>query len=485
MLTMADLIDRHTSLNPDEVSVLNQLTEQWELLADLAFSDLILWVPDTDPNIFWAVAQVRPTTGPTALEDDVVGEDITYNAEHLVTAAYLSGEICSTSDNKLSAGIPVDVHAVPINHQGRTIGILELHMNRMGVRTPGALEDTYLKAAKILMSMVQRGLFPSPGQKPVPWVSPRVGDGLVYLDDRGTIIYASPNAVSAFRRLGVTDDLLGENIGEIMQRVRADSGQPTDRAVRFHRHTRDTAEEEVEGRRGSVLIRREPLIDEDERFWTILLCRDTTELRSRERQLVTKDATIREIHHRVKNNLQTVSALLRLQARRTESVEAQDALNDAQKRVSAIAVVHEILSQGFETAVPFDEVADRLMTMVRDVNTSRRLVSTSREGSFGEIPGAVATHLSLVFSEIIQNAIEHGLGDGEGVVVVRPRREDGQLIVEVSNNGEPLADDFRVENTNSLGLSIVATLVADMRGTFTLANGPEGTTVATVKIPLG
>ena len=74
MLSLADVVTWHTDLSPDDRGYLEVIVEQWDLLADLSFSDLILWVPDADPEVFWAAAQVRPTTGPTALEDDVVGE---------------------------------------------------------------------------------------------------------------------------------------------------------------------------------------------------------------------------------------------------------------------------------------------------------------------------------------------------------------------------------------------------------------------------
>ena len=213
------------------------------------------------------------------------------------------------------------------------------------------------------------------------------------------------------------------------------------------------------------------------------MCRDTTELRSRERQLVTKDATIREIHHRVKNNLQTVAALLRLQARRISSPEAKGALSDAMKRVGAIAVVHEILSQAFDSSVKFDDVADRLLRMVGDVAATGGKVRMVREGSFGYVPADVATSLSLVLTELCQNAVEHGLREQSGEVLVRPRQQDGELVVEVRNVGEPLPDDFRIGNSTSLGLSIVSTLVADLGGEFRLESDAAATS-ATVRVPL-
>ena len=485
MLTMAEVIDAHTSLKASDVMWLEHLVAEWHLLADLAFSDLILWVPDVDDNVFWACAQVRPTTGPTALEDDVVGEDVHYDPEHQVTEAYLSHEIVKTSGNQLSAGIPVDVHTIPVVRDGRVIGIVEAHTNRMGVRAPGALEDAYLEAADVLSGMVHRCEYPTDTDKSVPWVSPRVGDGMIRVKADGVVAYASPNALSAYRRLGLTADLEGENLAHVTMALLRDRA-PVEMSLPNVLRGQGQQEVEVETADVQLRLRIIKLADDAGPVGQLVLCRDTTELRSRERQLVTKDATIREIHHRVKNNLQTVAALLRLQARRISLPEAKGALSDAMKRVGAIAVVHEILSQAFDTAVKFDDVADRLLRMVGDVAATGGKVRMVREGSFGFVPADVATSLSLVLTELCQNAIEHGLGQQRGVVWVRPQQTDGRLVVEVTNDGEPLPPDFEIGSSNSLGLSIVTTLVDDLGGEFSLRSGDKAVgTVARVSIPLG
>lgn len=485
MLTMAEVIDAHTSLKASDVMWLEHLVAEWHLLADLAFSDLILWVPDVDDNVFWACAQVRPTTGPTALEDDVVGEDVHYDPEHQVTEAYLSHEIVKTSGNQLSAGIPVDVHTIPVVRDGRVIGIVEAHTNRMGVRAPGALEDAYLEAADVLSGMVHRCEYPTDTDKSVPWVSPRVGDGMIRVKADGVVAYASPNALSAYRRLGLTADLEGENLAHVTMALLRDRA-PVEMSLPNVLRGQGQQEVEVETADVQLRLRIIKLADDAGPVGQLVLCRDTTELRSRERQLVTKDATIREIHHRVKNNLQTVAALLRLQARRISLPEAKGALSDAMKRVGAIAVVHEILSQAFDTAVKFDDVADRLLRMVVDVAATGEPVQLKREGTFGYVPADVATSLSLVLTELCQNAIEHGLGQQRGVVLVRPQQTDGRLVVEVTNDGEPLPPDFEIGSSNSLGLSIVTTLVDDLGGEFSLRSGDKAVgTVARVSIPLG
>ena len=170
-----------------------------------------------------------------------------------------------------------------------------------------------------------------------------------------------------------------------------------------------------------VIARSIPLRDLEGHVGALVLFRDVTDLRSRDRELVTKDATIREIHHRVKNNLQTVAALLRLQARRMQVPEARAALEEAVRRVGSIALVHETLSQSLDEHVDFDEIADRLRTTVADVSSgvasSSGVITSSRTGSFGTVPGEVATALAMVLTELVQNAAEHAFPDGP-----RPRR---------------------------------------------------------------
>lgn len=482
MLTMEQVIARHCVLDDEDRDWLTQLVDEWSLLADLSFADLILWVPDSDDNVFWACAQVRPTTGPTSLEDDEVGEEIAYDPEHLVTEAYLSQEISRTSGNKLHAGIPVDVQAIPIMTGGGCIAVVEMHTNQMGVRAPGALEDAYLEAARMLAGMVHRHQFPLGGDRRVPWVSPRVGDGMIRVDRAGAIAFASPNALSAYRRLGLTGDLYGEDFVAVTRSLLKERA-PVERPVAASLVGLGSSEVVLETVTAAVRLRVLPLIDDEEPNGLLVMCRDTTELRSRERQLVTKDATIREIHHRVKNNLQTVAALLRLQARRITSPEAKGALSDAMKRVAAIAVVHEILSQAFDSTVNFDDVADRLLRMVGDVAATGGKVRMVREGSFGYVPADVATSLSLVLTELCQNAVEHGLREQSGEVLVRPHQENGELVVMVQNFGERLPENFRLGNSTSLGLSIVSTLVADLGGDFSLESDAVATT-ATVRVPL-
>lgn len=490
MQLMTQLMRDHADISADDEAFLFRLVGEWQLVADLSFSDLVLWVPDRDPNIFWAVAQIRPTTGPTALEGDVAGDRVAYQPEQGVPEAYLTGLIVETSENKLQAGVPVDVHAIPVKRRDRVVAVVERHTNQMGVRAPGSLEDTYLEIAEVLTRMLGRGDFPIPGLPSDPVISPRVGDGLIRLDPHLNVMYATPNAVTAYRRMGLAADLEDENLPLITRSLQVpvdwegDRPHPLEEAFALGEAT----EIGVSVGMISIRLRLLPLTDHGQSAGVLVLCRDVTELTKRERQLVTKDATIREIHHRVKNNLQTVAALLRMQARRIRSPEARAALTEAVSRVAAIAVVHETLSQSYDDAVEFDEVADRVLKMVGGLALTRGdTVIARREGSFGFVPADVATSLSLVITELCQNALEHGLAEAhKGLVRVLPRVEDRQLTVEVIDDGAGLPADFSLEDSRSLGLSIVGTLIADLGGTFDLAdnpNGPGSRAVITLPLP--
>ena len=190
-----------------------------------------------------------------------------------------------------------------------------------------------------------------------------------------------------------------------------------------------------------LMVRALPLVDGRERVGSIVLCRDVSDLRSKERELVTKDATIREIHHRVKNNLQTVAALLRMQARRIESPEARMALTDAMSRVASIAIVHETLSQAFDEIVEFDRVADGLLRMVGDVAASG--AGYPRSGTAASVCCQQRSRRAWRWSSAScartpSSTASPTIGRGSGGA----EPAEGRLRVEISDNGRGLPAGF-------------------------------------------
>ena len=236
-----------------------------------------------------------------------------------------------------------------------------------------------------------------------------------------------------------------------------------------------------------MLVRALPLTPRGEPAGALVLVRDVTEVKRRDRALLSKDATIREIHHRVKNNLQTVAALLRLQARRTTNEEARSALAESVRRVSSIALVHDTLSMSVDEKVDLDDVVDRLVPMMTDVATLNSQVTVRREGRLGVLAAELATPLVMVLTELVQNALEHGFPPGgTGSVVIRAHRSARALDVVVHDDGAGLPADFTLERVDRLGLQIVRTLVdAELRGTLELRAAEGGGTDAVLGLPLG
>jgi len=185
---------------------------------------------------------------------------------------------------------------------------------------------------------------------------------------------------------------------------------------------------------------------------------------------VMRGVLAQEIHHRVKNNLQTVASLLRLQSR-AEGVDPREALEHSVNRILAIAAVHEVLTEQRDEDVELADLLDRLRAMLVQGLAVGRDVSASLEPV--SLAGQRATALALVFSELLQNALEHGAGN----VRIELAQRDGDVVLAISDEGpgpgEPGA---------GTGLSIVRALVSDeLRGTFDLRS--DGGTRAEVVFP--
>ena len=519
MPSLSDVARQHGRLGGAEVAWLQRLVGEWHLLADLSFADLLLWVPDPDARVLRVAAQARPTTGPTAYSDDLVGDCVAADERPLVMRALRSGRLARDGDPQWRDTVPVRLEAVPVRRGDRVIAVIARSTNMLGIRMPSRLELAYLQAATDLSVMIAEGTFPSTEDSTDYPSLPRIGDGMIRLDAAGVVVYASPNALSAYRRFGFAGNLIGSPLGRVTARL-APSDSATDEALAAMVSGQAFRATEIDSPDGTLVLRTVPLTRGGEHIGALALVRDVTDLRSRERELVSKDATIREIHHRVKNNLQTVAALLRLQARRTTVPEARSALEEAVRRVGSIAVVHETLSQGVEDRVDFDQVADRLLGLVADVSAPEATVTPVRSGSFGQLGAQTATPLALVLTELLHNAVEHGLQNSPGALllgvlrtpaarlgdrpaVVRPdaapaRRAGADsagdlpdsstadlLRVTVEDDGRGLGEDFSLSGSGSLGLQIVRSLVAgELHGTLDIGSRPGGGTRVRLDFPV-
>ena len=472
MATLSELISENSNLKANEVEHLSELVAEWRLLADLSFADLLLWLPIRRDEKSWpeghlAIAQIRPTTAATVFTEDLVGTSINWGQRPLVDQALSDGEIVRDAKPEQVGQIVIKEETIPVILNGKILAVISRHRNADLMRQPSKLELNYREIAHKIYKMVAEGNFPIRNSLYSSESSPRVGDGLIRLDVNGTIFFASPNARSALSRVGFQKELEGENLGVVFSNLNKGDTQPTDESWQTMLNGKSLRRTEYESQSAVLDILVIPLTEGSDRIGAIVLIHNITELRNRDRALLTKDATIKEIHHRVKNNLQTVSALLRLQSRRVTDPIASSALDEAVRRVASIALVHETLSNQSSEFVEFDLVLDQIIKNALDLNP--RSIGYKKIGEFGSFDSKTATALSLVITELIHNALEHGLSETGDQLMVEISKNGDQYLVSVCDNGSGLPEEFNIEKSANLGLQIANTLTKnELNGSINL-----------------
>jgi two-component sensor histidine kinase len=478
MATLADLVQEYTDLEGPVVTHLERLVAGWGVLSDLCFSDLLLFVPlKGSSEAFVVVGQVRPTTSQTLHLDDLVGQMLESSERTVVARAWSLGSVVEGEVTIPTRGERGRLVCIPVRWQDQLVAIMTRESALAVGRRPGQLERVYVEVFDRLARMISRGEYPFSVDETHMTETPRVGDGVLVLDAAARVDFASPNAVNALHRLGLYSGIEG---------IRLDEAGLEQTAVSLAFQTRLPAVEEVKSGETSVIIRCVPLLEQGAASGALVLLRDVSDLRHRDRLLLSKDAAIREVHHRVKNNLQTISSLLRIQSRRVAPGEARHALEESERRVRSIAVVHEILSRDTTDEVDFNDILPALARMAEDMSSSDRPVRINIKGEAGQLHASVATPLAVAITELLQNAAEHAVPETEGfelVVDLELERSDSSLRVTVRDNGVGLPEAFSIETTSTLGLSIVRGLIgSQMGGTISMRN--EGGTIVELVIPL-
>lgn len=491
MASLAEIVRKQSRLTLAEIVHLQRLMANANMLADFCFSDLILFVVRSDPSELdleptgemLVVGHVRPSTTQTLYRNDLIGEVVQDDERPLVARSLRLEEIIDGEITVASIREQVRVVCIPVRHNGRTIAVLSRESTPTVGRSPGELERTYVEIFNRFARMIASGDFPFPSEDSDSKESPRVGDGVVVLDRTMAVEYASPNAVSALHRMGVHANPTGMRLGEL-----GFEDEPVRDAFTVAR----PIVQEVE--RGDVilLIRCIPMLDLQGVSGAVVLFRDVTEVRRRDRLLLSKDATIREIHHRVKNNLQTISSLLQLQARRSRNDEARYAIAESVRRIGSIALVHETLSREAGEEVAFTEILRPLVQMVAEAVTSaERRIDFQVSGDAGKLPAQIATPMAVVLTELLQNTADHAFPTDvarvePALVRVELHQDADGVTIRVVDNGIGVPEGFSVATASGLGLSIVRALVtSDLGGTIDVFEPPEGPgTVVELRIPI-
>ena len=210
-----------------------------------------------------------------------------------------------------------------------------------------------------------------------------------------------------------------------------------------------------------------------------MLMTDETAVMQKEKELILKSVALQEIHHRVKNNLQTIASLLRLQSRRINDATAKQAFSKSISRVLSIAATHEILAQNGMDDVDLLEMVKRILASVTQHSLSTNLDLRIRVvGDVIKTNSDIATSIGLVVNEIIQNSIKYAFeGREQGLIVVEIVKGKTCSNISITDDGIGY-DESKIVGSNSLGSTIVKQLVTDkLGGTLHVDSGPKGTRV--------
>jgi len=484
---MDEVVCKCGDLTEEDIVFLQKIENDMPIVADISRADLLIYCA-VSPNRAAVVAQARPHSIAPIHPESVAGRTITAIEEPLVCQALDGGRSLHGNRTLIPGGAPVLQEVRPIrNEEGKVLGVLSIETNLIEHERHRRRSKVFQRALGQLQEMLLRGEIEGAGQ-----LSPfGEHDGIMVVDSEGWIRYASGIATGLYRRLGYLDSLLGKRASELETRDEA-------LVVRAWREKRCFEEETRKGRR--VWIKKAiPLTSHGERLvglrrflgspsldpqlvGALLTIHDETEVRRRERELKVKSAMIQEIHHRVKNNLQVIAALLRMQSRRSESEEVRRALNDGVARILSVAVVHEFFAQQETRVINITDVSQRVVNHTRQgILQPDKPIRLTLTGPGIYLPAQQATTCALIINELVQNAVEHGYERKPGGTISVNLQDDGdRVVITVVDDGQGLPEDFSLEQADSLGLQIVQTLVQDdLKGQFELREGDGVSAIVT------
>jgi two-component sensor histidine kinase len=453
-------------LSREDRALLDRVVGALPLLSDLLHADLLLYVRAGDDCVVAAHAQPSPL--PSLYAGSKAGSSIS-GQDSPVSLLLHTGRFRGGENGLLVRGTPAVQEVFPILHGDRLVAALSAEINVLEHARMRRKDPALRRALAIIRQSVLEGRLRC-GER-----LGRLGehDGLLVVDASGEIQYISTVAENQYRRLGYSESLLHSQLSEL----------DTTEYICFKAMEQGTCLEQRIEEQDQVWIKRVvPLPPAPRGGWlrrnggdhrpagALVAIQDITDEVRKQQELTIKSAMLQEIHHRVKNNLQTIASLLRLQARRS-SPEVSETLRQSINRILSIAVVHEFLSNGQDSVINIHEVCFRILTEVtHGILHPDKNISLSLEGRNYYLATQQATSCALIVNELLQNALEHGYTNRtEGHIQVVLHDTADSMLIEIRDDGEGLPPGFELGRSSSLGLEIVQTLVRDdLKGEFEL-----------------
>lgn len=296
-----------------------------------------------------------------------------------------------------------------------------------------------------------------------------VNDAIIIFNKKGIATYANPVAIELYEKLGYKDNITGMDFNNLSL---------DENSIIEVINEPNLINSEINVGKLVLQVKHALLQSENKIIGITMLIKDITEVREKEKELILKSVAMREIHHRVKNNLQTIASLLSLQSRRVKDKTAKKAFNDSINRMLSIAVTHEILAQN-----GIDEID--LKTIIEKIKNSTlkfgipymKKINVSIKGDSITISSDKATSIALVVNELLQNSLSHAFKDKiEGDIEISVQKGILYSSISIIDNGGGF--DIAVTKKESLGLDIVKSIVKDkLQGHLNMESTSSGTKV--------
>jgi two-component sensor histidine kinase len=444
-------------------------------LADFIPADLLIHCPVGDQQHFVTVAEAKPTVRQSFYHRPQVGLHFVPEQNSAIWQAYHSSELAVGPMGKVVTGQPMNQVAYPLVGPNGTLAILVVERNLYEeLKHSESKRQLYRTAiTRVVKTLIDKASISSIA---LPAMQP--GDALLLINNRGTIMHANAVALNLARRLGLPEALEGLEWAETFAKKEGHELRQVHTNPVFH-------EGELVTPNLTVAVRTIPLVPGDYAVDHVMVLHDITELKQKDRELIVKSTLVKEVHHRVKNNLQTVAGLLRLQQRRSPNPEIKAILADSIARIASIALVHEYLSQDDLGVVDLRDLADNLLssTLQGMLDPEKRIQSKLICPKPLTLPSAQATSAALVINELLQNTIKHAFsGRTEGKVTLSLEDTDEGVVLAIYDNGIGLPEAFDPLKDGNLGWQIIRTLVKDdLHGHLVIERG-EGTRIS-VTVP--
>ncbi|HLQ33673.1 MAG TPA: histidine kinase N-terminal domain-containing protein [Chloroflexota bacterium] len=446
-------------LSASEVEAIKTLARNLPVVADLSRADALVYCrADSDQLII--VGEAKPWSVSAVHAEPMEGKRSDRKAEPVVFKCFDRQRPSQGHRPGMVMGATTTQDVFPFFEDGRMVAAVSFETNETVRNRHRRRSPVILRAISSLQDMVLHNRL---DLSKLSRTSER--DALLVLDAAGHIQYLSGTAESLYQRLGFRSNLLKRKIDELGTNEAAFFGAMQMReACELETHEQDY-----------IFIRKAvPLFDREQFKGVILGVTDVTEDRKKEHELRIKSAMLQEVHHRVKNNLQTIAALLRMQARRLPATDGKAALLESVNRILSVAVVHEFLSHDESSEINIKEVGQSIL---REVTTGTldpdKQLKIVLNGPSLRLPAQQATSCALIINELLQNAVEHGYAErNQGTIQIKLNESAEETVIEIIDDGVGFPAGFDLERDSNLGLQIVRTLVKeDLHGQLSFENG--------------